>query len=249
MTSYRSEVGGLAAGLEVLDTLARSGIINIRSVKCVCDNKSEILASKRQSSDSIFHKTETDYDVKSTIHELQAMWCNNLDIKYAWLEGQAEKLDREPDKYERLNILADGICDDIRAAATGITGTRGSCGMRPSETCVLFIRDVKVKKRMKEILTQQLIDGDIQKYLMAKEKWTRKVLDSINWKSYGTAFKRLPRSRQTTVTKACHNLWHTGGRYKQYYGGQKHCCRYGDAHEDWRHVITCNSLDASLHRT
>jgi hypothetical protein len=68
MTSYRSELGGLSAGLAVLGTLAWSGIINIRSVKYVCDNKSAILASKRQPSNSIFHKTETYFDVISTIH-------------------------------------------------------------------------------------------------------------------------------------------------------------------------------------
>jgi hypothetical protein len=39
------------------------------------------------------------------------------------------------------------------------------------------------------------------------------------------------------------------GKHKQYYGCQKPCCMCGDAHEDWRHVITCKSLDASLHRT
>jgi hypothetical protein len=81
MTSYRSELGGLAAVVAVLGTLAWLGLINIRSVKCVCDNKSAILVSNQQPSDIIFHKTETDYDVISTIHELQEMWCNNLDIK------------------------------------------------------------------------------------------------------------------------------------------------------------------------
>jgi hypothetical protein len=80
VTSYQSELGELAAALAVIGALARPGIINICSVKCVCDNKSAIIASKRQPSDSIFHKIETDYDVISTIHELQAMWCNNTDM-------------------------------------------------------------------------------------------------------------------------------------------------------------------------
>jgi hypothetical protein len=35
MTSYRSELGGLAAILAVMGTLARLGLINIRSVKFV----------------------------------------------------------------------------------------------------------------------------------------------------------------------------------------------------------------------
>jgi hypothetical protein len=81
MTSYRSELGGFAAGLVFIGNLARSVLINIGSVKCVCDNKSAIVASKRQPSDSIFHTTKTYHDVISTIHELQEMWCNNLDIK------------------------------------------------------------------------------------------------------------------------------------------------------------------------
>jgi hypothetical protein len=120
MPSYLSELGGLAAGLAVLGTLARSGLINIRLVKCVCDNKLDILASNRQPTDSIFHKTETDFDVISTIQELQEMWCNNLDINYTLVKGHADKLDREPEKYERLNILADEICDDIHASATAL---------------------------------------------------------------------------------------------------------------------------------
>jgi hypothetical protein len=98
MTSYRSELGGLASVLAVLGTLTRSGIINIRLVKCVCHNKSAILARNRHLSDSILHKTETDYDIISTIHSLQEIWCNNLEINYSWVKGHAEKLDREPDK-------------------------------------------------------------------------------------------------------------------------------------------------------
>jgi hypothetical protein len=39
------------------------------------------------------------------------------------------------------------------------------------------------------------------------------------------------------------------GKHKQYYGGQKPCCMCGDVHEDWRHINTFKSLDASLHRT
>jgi uncharacterized protein YozE (UPF0346 family) len=168
MTSYRSELGGLAAGLAVLGALARSGLINIRLVKCVCDNKSAILASNRQPTDSIFHKTEKNFDVISTIQELQEMWCNNWYINYSWVKWHADKLDREPDKYERLNILADEIFGDIWAAATGITGAIWSCGMWSSETCALFIRGVKIMSHMKERLTRQLLDGDMEIYLMDK---------------------------------------------------------------------------------
>jgi hypothetical protein len=40
MTSYRSELGGLVAGLTVLGTLFRSGAMNIRSIRFICDKES-----------------------------------------------------------------------------------------------------------------------------------------------------------------------------------------------------------------
>jgi hypothetical protein len=42
MTSYRSELGGICAGLAVIGVLARSGRINIRSVRLVCDNEAAV---------------------------------------------------------------------------------------------------------------------------------------------------------------------------------------------------------------
>jgi hypothetical protein len=40
---------------------------------------------------------------------------------------------------------------------------------------------------------------------------------------------------------------HTGARHEQWYGESKHCCMCG-GHEDWRHMLTCKSLDAELIR-
>jgi hypothetical protein len=67
MTSYRSELGGLASALAVLGMLERSGRLNIRSVKCVSDNQSAVRACKRKPTESIFHRTERDYDLLATI--------------------------------------------------------------------------------------------------------------------------------------------------------------------------------------
>jgi hypothetical protein len=44
MTSYRSELGSIIAGLVVLGTLLRSGLINARRIKFICDNSAAILA-------------------------------------------------------------------------------------------------------------------------------------------------------------------------------------------------------------
>jgi hypothetical protein len=71
MTPYRSEPGGIASGIAVIGTLVRSGKIKLKSVKLVCDNEAAIKACKRKHTRSVFHRTEGDHDLISTIHYLQ----------------------------------------------------------------------------------------------------------------------------------------------------------------------------------
>jgi ribonuclease HI len=168
MTSYRSELGGIASGLAVIGTLVRSSKIKVKSVKLVCDNEEAVKACKRKKTQSVFHRTEGDHDLVSTIHNLQNNWCQDLEVKYVWVKGHADDLDREPTKCERLNIVADEICDVFRETAQGPYGVRPKCELWPNERCALFIRGVKITSNWKERLTQQLLDGYLQEYLMEK---------------------------------------------------------------------------------
>jgi hypothetical protein len=84
--SYRSELGGVAAGLTVLGTLIRLGLINIESTKFLCDNATVILSANRPLPDSIFHRIEGDHDLVSTIKDLQENWCRSMDITYEWVK-------------------------------------------------------------------------------------------------------------------------------------------------------------------
>jgi hypothetical protein len=96
---------------------------------------------------------------------------------------------REPTKYEGLNIAADEICDVVRATAQGAYGVMPNCGLWPNERCVIFIRGVKITSNWKERLTQQLLDGYLQEYLMEKEQWTTHLFNNICWKRNETALK------------------------------------------------------------
>jgi hypothetical protein len=93
-----------------------------------------------------------------------------LEVKYEWVKGHADDLDRDPTKCEHLNIVADEIFDVVRAIAQGPYGARPNCGIWPNERCALFIRGVKITSNWKSILTQQLLDGFLQEYLMDKEQ-------------------------------------------------------------------------------
>jgi hypothetical protein len=82
MTSYRSELGGITSGLEVIGTLVRSGKIKVKSVKLVCDNKAAVKVCTRKRPQSVFHRMEGDHDLVSTIQYLQDIWCKDVDMKY-----------------------------------------------------------------------------------------------------------------------------------------------------------------------
>jgi ribonuclease HI len=105
MISYRSELRGIATGLAVIGTLATSGKIKVRSIKLGCDNEVAIKASKIKRTHSVFHITEGDHDMISTIHYLQDSWCQDIDVQYEWVKGHANELNREATKNEFLNSL------------------------------------------------------------------------------------------------------------------------------------------------
>jgi hypothetical protein len=97
----------MAAGLAFLGTLSRSGLINIASATFLCDNESAVLSTSRPLTDSIFHRIEGDHDLVSTIKDLQENWCHGLEKTYDWVKGHADDLNRELNRAERLNVIAD----------------------------------------------------------------------------------------------------------------------------------------------
>jgi hypothetical protein len=58
MTSYRSELGCICAGLAAIGVLARSVRIKLWSVRMVCDNEAAVKRCNRKLTSSIYHNTE-----------------------------------------------------------------------------------------------------------------------------------------------------------------------------------------------
>jgi ribonuclease HI len=132
MTSYRSELGGIVSGLVVIGTLVRSIKIKVKSVKLVCDNEAAIKSCNIKRTQSVFHRTEGDCDLISTIHNLQESWYQDTKVNYEWVKGHADDLNRDQTKLERMNIGADELCDVIQETARGPFGARPNCGLWPS---------------------------------------------------------------------------------------------------------------------
>jgi hypothetical protein len=85
---------------------------------------------------------------------------------------------------------------------------------------------------MKQQLASHLYDGKLKDYIIEKEKWTQYTFDSVAWREYEIAFKRLSKNRQVNISKACFYLWHTGRKNGRYYGGKKSCYLCNALEED-----------------
>jgi hypothetical protein len=127
MTSYRSELGGICAGLAVMGVLARSGRINLRSVRMVCDNEAAIKRCNQKLTASIYHNTECDWDLLKTYHNMWEEWCRDIPTKVQWVRGHADREGRDLTRDKRLNIIADLLADTTRANARGPYGARPNC--------------------------------------------------------------------------------------------------------------------------
>jgi hypothetical protein len=206
MPSYRSELGGLVAGLTVPGTLFRSGAMNIRSIRFICDNKSAVTAARRPTSEIIFHNTRCDWDLIATIQDLIVRWCKGIALSFHWVKGHAYLIDRPLTRYERLIIEADIQSDVIRAQTRGPIAAHPNCPHWDIEAASLFIQGSKVTSDMKNKITSQMHDDNMRSFLMKKESWSSQTFDAIDWHSSERALRRLSKNRQMNVVKLCHNI-------------------------------------------
>jgi hypothetical protein len=88
--SYWLELGGICAGLAVIGTLPRSGEINLQSVRMVCNNEAEVKRCHQNLTASIYHNTESYWDLITRYHMLSGKWCKDIQTKVQWVNGHAD---------------------------------------------------------------------------------------------------------------------------------------------------------------
>jgi hypothetical protein len=201
MTSYRSVLGGLVAGLAVLGTLFRAGTIHIRSVRFLCDNESVETAARRPKTNSIFHNTKCDWNLIVTIQDLIVRWCNGIAFSFHWVKGHTDLIERPLTRDERLNIEADLQADVVHGQERGPISTRPNCAHWDIEEVTLSIRGRKVTSDTKTQLTSQIHDNYLRTFLMMKDTWSPQTCDYIDWHASELALRRLSKNRQMTVVK------------------------------------------------
>jgi hypothetical protein len=204
----------------------------------VCDNEAAVKRCNQKLTSSIYHNTESDWDLLKSFHSLQDEWCKEIPTKIQWVKGHADREDRALPRDERLSIEADLLADKIRAEAPCSYGARPNCPHWPVEKATLFIQGTKVTSGMKQQLASQLSDSKLKDYIIEKLKWTQYTFDSVAWREYKIAYRILSKNRQVNIIKACFKLWHKGRKNGRYYGGTKSCCLCNALEEDWIHILT-----------
>jgi hypothetical protein len=63
---------------------------------------------------SIYHNTESQWDLLKTFHSLQDEWCKYISTKVESVKGHADREDRALTRYERLNIEVGLLADKRR---------------------------------------------------------------------------------------------------------------------------------------
>jgi hypothetical protein len=164
------------------------------------------------------------------------------------VKGHVDREDRALTRDERLNIEADLLADKRREEARGPYRARPNCPHWPVEKTTLFIQGKKVTSGMKQQLASQLSDGKLKDYIIEKKKWTQYTFDSVAWREYEIAYKRLSNNKQVNISKACFNIWHTERKNGSYYRGKKSGCLCNTLEEDWIHILTCPSINAFMNR-
>jgi hypothetical protein len=71
-------------------------------------------------------------------------------------------------KYERLNVEADLLSDQIREESRGVYGARPKCPHWPIEKVTLFIQRKKITSNMKYHLISHLTDPKLRAHMMVK---------------------------------------------------------------------------------
>jgi hypothetical protein len=78
---------GLNLGLAVIVFLPRSGWINIRTVRLVCDDEAAAKWCNQKLTSRIYHHTESYWEVLNTFDIIQDEWCKEISTKVQWVNG------------------------------------------------------------------------------------------------------------------------------------------------------------------
>jgi hypothetical protein len=199
--SYRSELGSIVTGMAALGTLFRSGWINTRSVRFLCGNESAVLAAKIPITDSIFFNTKGDWNLIATVHDLLDKWCSDMNIKFLWVKGHANLLNRPLSRDERLHMVVDQQAEKTINDARGPTAARPSCSQWDIEIASISLRGEKLTSQYKDKLNTQLHEKSLTTFIKKGNLGPNKHLRQSTGVHVVPLLKDCPKPDKSTYPK------------------------------------------------
>jgi hypothetical protein len=205
--SYRAEICGNITTLSFLNIIRRVYGFTPTSVEHVCDNQSDITASWKENTISVFDKTKPNANViivaRSSISELQQFST----VKAFWVSIHADKRGPSYSKQEELNIMNDTLAERSQAELPDELKPRHDTRHFPEQQIYVVISHKKVTSRLSLYIANMIHGPALRTYTTPKEGWSSYTYEHVAWESFLTAFNKLCSSHQTTMTKTILIFW------------------------------------------
>jgi hypothetical protein len=193
----------------------------------------------------IFYNTKGDWDLILMLHDILDNCCNDSSIKFHWVKGCADLLDQPLSRDESLNMEVDLWAEETERIARGTMAARTVCINWTINVILLSLRNGKVTSRHKDKLKLQLHQITHHIFIKDNGSWIQQTFVTFNRLVCRTAFKWLSQTFQGNVSKSNFNYRNTRARHSIFYQEPRPFCLCKNETEDWKHILTCESLNVT----
>ena len=246
LSSYRPELGGMAAVLYLLQVIVQVYGVQSGVVTLFCDNKSALdntfdTVPKR----GIYPLLATDYDMLILSKDI----LRRLPIKVIGKHVKGHYKGDERRIEHDLNALADTMAEQFRLdPPKGYEPTSFPLFHR-SHVAAAYIEGSMITSKLKQQVYARMYQKDLERTVCKRNRWTEGIFSRIDWHLFGKVFNAYSKFRQISIAKYVHGLWNTGKQkllFKQDKQGLCPCCQ--QTLETNSHIFRCMSTVASGHR-
>ncbi len=122
-----------------------------------------------------------------------------IQIHLTWVNGHTSKVSQHT--AHKLNQLAHDLAYNFLKCPHPQYIPSATVIAPPTESVQLEYGTSLITSNLCQILKHQLHTEPLITTICKEAKWTRNTFDSIDWKSFGIAFQRLPRGKQISYSK------------------------------------------------
>ena len=246
LSSYRPELGGLAAVLYLLLIIVQVFEVETGVVTLYCDNKSALENTfDEMPKRGIYPLLATDYDLLILLREILSILPIRVISKHVKGHYKGDERRVEHD----LNALADTMAEQFRLGPPKGYEPTSYPQFHKAHIAAAFIEGSMITSKLKSQVYSRMYQKELEQTLCKRIRWTADIFARIDWTIFGKIFKAYSSFQQIGVAKMVHDLWNTGQQkvlFKQDKQGLCPCCK--NELETSSHIFRCKSLVATSHR-